>query len=167
MLAGIDGMLIGREEGAALKDGDSGQLPAAGQSVKPARGREPGLAVAEGQVVEIGGKEAVAAVVDDVAVIEAGMKTVSKKVAAGNRKGAGRGAAGVGEVAREVVACVEGERLAAVAGDFDGAAVVVAAGGIRDALDDGPAGIGAMVGEQSSAIGDAGSGAAGAGSVLE
>ena len=126
--------------------------------VRPVAGAKPALAVAEGQVVEISGQEAMAAVVDDVAVVEAGMEAVSQKAAAGDGEGVGRGAAGVGEVAGEGVAGVEGERLAAVARDLDGAAGVVAEGGIGDALDNAPAGIGTVIGDQRAVVGDAGAG---------
>ncbi len=95
------------------------------------------------------------------------MEAVSEEAAAGDGEGIGRGAAGVGEVTRKGVAGVEGERLAAVAGDFDRAAVVVAHGGIRDALDDGPAGIGTVVGDQRSTVGDAGAGSRGSGIDIE
>ena len=102
--------------------------------------------MAEGQVVEIGGQKAMPAVVDHVAVIQAGMKAVGEKAAAGHGKGAGRGPAGVGKVAREGVACVEGDRLAAVARDLGRSAVVVAFGGVHHALNHGPTRIGAAAG---------------------
>ena len=63
----------------------------------------------EGQIVKIGDQEAMTAIVDDVAIVEAGMKAVREKAAAGNRECVRRGAAGVGEIAREGVAGVEGE----------------------------------------------------------
>jgi len=52
--------------------------------------------VTEGEVVEIVGQEAVTAVVDDVAIVEAGVEAVGEEAAAGDREGVGRGAAGVG-----------------------------------------------------------------------
>ena len=55
------------------------------------------------------------AVVDDIAVVEAGMETVGKIVAAGDSEGVGCGAAGVGEIARPGIAGVEGEAFAAMA----------------------------------------------------
>ncbi len=95
------------------------------------------------------------AVVYDVAVVEAGIETVSKEAAAGDGEGVGRGATCVGEVAREGIAGVECERLTAAARDLNCPAVVVAQGGIDDALDDCPAGIGAVIGDECSAARDA------------
>ena len=107
------------------------------------------------------------AVVDHVAVVEAGMEAVGEEAAAGDGEGVGRGSAGVGEIAGPGVAGVEGEALAAVAGDFDGAAVVVAFGGVDDALDDAPAGIGAVIGDEVPSSVMQAAVAAGAGSVLK
>ena len=86
--------------------------PPASLSARAAAGK-PALAGAEGQIVETGGQEAMTAVVDDVAVVEAGMEAVSEKAAAGDGERVGRGSAGVGEIAGEGVAGVEGEALAA------------------------------------------------------
>jgi len=72
------------------------------------------------------------------------MKAVGQEAAAGDGKGGGRGSAGIGEVAREGVAGVEGEPLAAMAGDLGRTAVVIAFSGIHDALDHGPVGIGTV-----------------------
>ena len=69
-----------------------------------------------------------AAIVDHVAIVEAGMKAIGNVAAAGDGEGVGCEAGGVGEVAGAGVAGVEREALAAVARDFNGAAVVVALG---------------------------------------
>ena len=98
------------------------------------------------------------AIIGDVAVVEAGMEAVSEVGAAGDGKGVRCGSAGVGEIAGEVIAGVEGDALAAVARDFDGGAGIVALGGILDALDDAPTGIGAVVGNQGAVTESAGAG---------
>jgi hypothetical protein len=92
----VDALFIGREERAALQDGDAGKLPVADEAVEDRALVEPGLPVTEGEVVEIVGQEAVTAVVDDVAIVEAGVEAVGEEAAAGDREGVGRGAAGVG-----------------------------------------------------------------------
>ena len=58
-------------------------------------------------------------------------------------------------VTREGVAGVEGDSASAVAGYLDGSAGVVALGGVCDALDHAPAGIGAVIGDQRTIVGDA------------
>ena len=142
----IDRLLEGREERPALQDSDAGQLPAACQVVHQRATLEPPLAVAEGQVVEVGGQEAVPAVVDHITVIHARIEAVGEKAAAGDGKGAGRGPSGIGKVPGKGVTGVEGDRLAAVARDLGRSAGVVALGGVHDALDYGPTGIGTAVG---------------------
>ena len=163
----IDALLVGREKRAALKDRHAAQLPVAGDAVERAPGVEPALAFAEGQIVEPGHQEAMPAVVDDVAVVEAGMEAVGEKTAAGHAEGVGRGAAGVGEIAREGVAGVEGERLAAVARDLDCAARIIALRQVANALDHAPAGIGAVVVDEGSAVGDTGGCGCGTGLSVE
>src|SRR5450631_3229912 len=96
------------------------------------------------------------AVVDDVAVVQTGVKAISEIGASGDGKGVGRGTARVRQVACVGVAGIECELLAAAAGDLDGTAVVVALGGVADALNDAPARIGAVVGNQRPIPGDAG-----------
>ena len=157
-VGGVDRLLIRGEERAGLQDSDTGQLPVADKPVHGGGGAQPALVFAQGQVIEIGGEEAVLAIIDDVAVVEAGMEAIGEEAASGDGEGVGGGAAGIGEVAREGVAGVEGHALAAVARDFDGGAGIVALGGILDALDDAPTGIGAVVGNQGAVTESAGAG---------
>src|ERR1035438_3724892 len=94
------------------------------------------------------------AVVDDVAVVQAWMEAVGEETAPGDGKGVGRGSAGVRKVTREGVAGVEGDSPAAVTGYLDGSAGIVALGGVGDALDYAPAGVGAVIGDQRTIVGD-------------
>ena len=78
----VRGGLVGREERAALEDGDAAEMPVADEAVQCPGVRQEALAVAKGKIVEIGDEEAVLAVVADVAVVEAGVEAVSDEVPA-------------------------------------------------------------------------------------
>ncbi len=89
------------------------------------------------------------------------MEAVCEEATAGHGKGIGSGSSGVGKVMRKGVAGVEGDAVTAAAGYFDGAAGVVALGGVFHALDDAPAGVRAVIGDLRAVVRDAGSGGRG------
>jgi hypothetical protein len=142
-IGGVDGLLIRREEWPGLQDCDACKLPIAKNAVDGTTAGKPTLTMAEGQVVEPRGKETMAAIVDDVAVVEPGMEARGEIGATGHGESVWRSSSSIGEVACPHIAGVERDSFAAMAGKFNGSAVVVALGKVGDALDDAPVGVGA------------------------
>src|SRR5260370_27088973 len=135
----VVGGLSWRQERAALHDDYTGEFPTAEDAIHQAVATAKELLSSpERQFVKIGRQEAVTPIINDVSIVEAGMKPIRDEISAGSDERSGIRATFIRQVPCKRITALKLEAVGEPLVHFGSDVVVVADAAVMHALQDGP-----------------------------